>query len=139
MTPSLEAPSGYHQGFVSVRTPYDQVGSSHRKWVCLDYENNGRPVMRICNRRNGSPDEIIRDVVYWFTPETCVVPFCNTCENKDVAGENVVNELCLAIDGGYLSTGTSEILKNRYQVIMTFCVNNMGTMMQWYVVVVVVV
>lgn len=132
MTPSVEAPSGYHQGFVSVRTPYDQVGANYRKWVVLDYEHDGRRVMRICNRRNGSPDEVIRDVVCWFTPESCVIPYCNTAESKISSEEEVVTELSLSIDGVYMSTGTSEILRNRYQVVMSFCVKNMDVMMQWY-------
>jgi hypothetical protein len=129
MTPSVEAPSGYHQGFVSVRTPYDPVGACYRKWVVLDYEPDGRPVMRICNRRNGSPDEVIRDVICWFNPETCVIPYVNTKVSSDV--ENV-SELSLSIDGLFMSTGTSEVLRNRYQIVMSFCVKNIDVMWQWH-------
>ena len=131
MAPTLEAPSGYHQGFVSVRTPYDPVGANYRRWVVLDYEPEGQPVMRICSRRNSSPDEINRDVVCWFTDQSCVIPHWKTDESKDVT------ELSLSIDGVYMSTSGSDPAKdparNRYQIMMSFCVKNWDVMWQWYV------
>ena len=137
MTPTVEAPSGYHQGFVSVRTPYDPVGANYRKWVVLDYErgkNGSKPVMRICSRRNASPDEVTREVVCWFTEQSCVIPHWKTVTTTT---SEDVTEFSLSIDGVYMSTSGSDpsedAARNRYQVMMSFCVKNWDVMWQWYV------
>eukprot|EP00940_MAST-03C_sp_MAST-3C-sp2_P003121 g3121.t1 len=140
-TPLIEAPSGYHQGFVHVNTPYDQE-NTYRKWVVLDVESFGEPVLRICNKRNASPDDISRDIVAWIQPDSCVVhrmtamkrrdlvlPTPSTPPNGDTPQES--RQHALSISGVLLSTGASQPTSLPMQITLLFCATDSVRMEQW--------